>query len=129
MIATAVVFDIISIIPVVGEAIGIVGSAVVFGIWFLTLGIPLLSTKKLVTTFVGYLGEAIPAVSALPFITVGVILIIGMTRLEDKTGISVEKLATGKISSVSDAVGALRGAAQSAPAPAPRMDDILPSSA
>lgn len=89
MIATAIILDIISIIPVVGQAFADVGSFVIFLIWFLILGLPLVTPKKLLTMLSAYIIELVPAISALPAITVGVILMIALTRAEEKTGIQL----------------------------------------
>src|SRR5688572_26613394 len=89
LVGTAVVFDVVSAVPAIGQAIAAVGSAVVFGIWFVILGVPLVSPKKLLTWSLAYLVEVIPAISALPAITTGVILMIAITRTEDGLGVEV----------------------------------------
>lgn len=99
MVGTAIVFDLISIVPVIGQAVAVVGSAIVFLIWFLILRLPLISPKKLLTIALSYLGESVPAISVLPLITLGVILMIVFTRAEDKLGIRVlDKVGAGKVS-------------------------------
>lgn len=97
LIGTAIIFDLISIIPVVGQFLAIGGAGITFYIWFKMLGVSFISPKKIVTTVVEYIGEAIPVVSALPLITTGTIIMIVLTDIEDKTGVGVAGLATGKI--------------------------------
>ncbi len=89
LVGTAVVFDLVSLIPAIGQAIATVGSAVVFCIWFLILHVPLISPKKLLTWSLAYLVELVPVLSALPGITTGVILMIAITRTEDRLGVQV----------------------------------------
>ena len=89
LVGTAVIFDLISFIPAIGQALSLVGSVVVFSIWFLILRVPLVSPKKLVTWATAGLVEAIPLISALPGITTGVILMIAITRTEDRLGVQV----------------------------------------
>lgn len=89
LVGAAVIFDLISLIPAVGQAIATVGSIVVFSIWFLVLGVPLVSPKKLVAWVSAGIIELIPLISALPGITAGVILMIAITRTEDRLGVQV----------------------------------------
>ncbi|MCR4274631.1 MAG: hypothetical protein NUW02_01090 [Candidatus Campbellbacteria bacterium] len=98
LIGTAIIFDLISIIPVVGQFLAIGGAGITFYIWFKTLGVSFISPKRIVTTAVEYIGEAIPVVSALPLITTGTIIMIVLTDIEDKTGIGLASLAAGKMS-------------------------------
>lgn len=143
MIGTAVILDLISIIPVVGQAFASVGSFVIFLIWFLILGLPLVTPKKLLTTLSAYIIEFIPAISALPAITVGVILMIVLTRAEEKTGIKLlDKKGVPTFGNLAKAGGAIRAAGTEVveknasvlniakkvvPKPLPHMNDMLPS--
>lgn len=130
MVATALLFDVISIIPVVGQAIADVGSFVVFLIWFLILGLPLVSPKKLLTTLVAYIIEFIPAISALPAITAGVIIMIVISRAEDKTGIQLlDKKGAPNLKNIAGAGGSIKALGSAVVKKTPtRMDDLLPSS-
>lgn len=67
--------------------LGIAGSAL-FGIWFLTLGVSYTSnTKMFVTSLLMNVGEIIPLADAQPWWflwTFGMIIIINLTRMEDR---------------------------------------------
>lgn len=81
----ALLFDLLSsFIPIVGSILWIV-----FAIWFFILGISPLNLKRLATMLSSVVIELIPLVSILPSITVGVIAIIVMVKLEDKVGIKL----------------------------------------
>lgn len=128
MVATAGILDLISIIPVVGQALASVGSFVIFLIWFLILGLPLVTPKKLLTTLSAYVIEIIPAISALPAITVGVILMIVLTRAEEKTGIQLlDKKGVPTFGTLAKAGSAVRTAGKMVPKSLPHMNDMLPS--
>ena len=84
LVGTAVVFDVVSAVPAIGQAIAAVGSAVVFGIWFVILGVPLVSPKKLLTWSLAYL-VWVP-ISAVVAVRTGepsldVLLAVGITAL------------------------------------------------
>ncbi|MEK7650794.1 MAG: hypothetical protein AAB364_02930 [Patescibacteria group bacterium] len=81
----ALLFDLFSsFIPIVGSIFWIV-----FAIWFFILGISPLNLKRLATMLSSVVIELIPLVSILPSITVGVIAIIVMVKLEDKIGLKL----------------------------------------
>ncbi len=89
MISTALLLDIISAIPAVGQLIADVGGAVIFFFWFLKLGLPLISPKKITTYCVSFVISIIPILSILPEITVAIVAFIIITRGEDELGIQV----------------------------------------
>jgi hypothetical protein len=107
LVGTAIIFDLISLIPAIGQILAIVGAAVVFSIWFLILHIPLVSPKKLLGWATAGLVEAIPIISWIPSITGGVILMIAITRAEDKLGLQV--LSTKGLANPTQIVGQLKG--------------------
>ncbi len=88
MIGTAVILDLLALIPVVGGFFGGIGGIVIFGIWFLMLGIPLIGPKQLTRWGLNLLGEVFTG-GLWAGMTVGVILMIVLTRTEDKLGINV----------------------------------------
>jgi len=55
MVAVALLFDAISLIPVIGSFISSIFGAGVFGFWFYWLGIPLISPKKLASWGLNFL--------------------------------------------------------------------------
>ncbi|MEK7579151.1 MAG: hypothetical protein AAB460_01280 [Patescibacteria group bacterium] len=92
LFAVAIVFDLISIIPFVGQFISTVGGAVTFFIWFTILGIPLISPKKIASWGLNLAVEAFPVLGSVwPGITAGVILMVLITRTEDTLGVQILK--------------------------------------
>jgi hypothetical protein len=89
-----IIADLLSLIPFVGDFVGPI-FWVCAGIYFWKIGMGLLNGKRLATGVVSIVAELIPAVQALPTISVGIIAVIIMTRFEEKTGISVTSM-TGK---------------------------------
>jgi len=96
MVAVAIILDLLALIPIVGGILAGVGGVVIFGIWFLMLGIPLIGPKQLTRWGLNLLGETVTA-GLWAGMTMGVILMITLTRAEDKTGISlVNRIAPAK---------------------------------
>ncbi|GMU74074.1 MAG: hypothetical protein AMXMBFR44_2730 [Candidatus Campbellbacteria bacterium] len=125
MVATAIILDLVSIIPAVGQALADVGSFVIFLLWFLILGVPLVTPKKLLTTGLAYVIEVIPAISALPAITAGVIIMIVLTRAEDATGLTLLD-SKGIVNPLNVTKSLGKNTVSNA---TPRMNDILTPSA
>ncbi len=119
LVGTAILFDLLSIVL---PAVMSIVAAVVFGIWFLILKLPLLSPKKLVTQALALFGESVPAISILPFITIGVMLMISMEKIKEKTGVDAFALVSkGRPSASGTASTAAKQAVR------PSMNDMLPS--
>lgn len=91
LIALAVIADLASLIPLVGTVVGPVFWFVA-GIYFWSIGMGIINSKRLTTGAISIVAELIPVIQSLPTITVGIIAIIIMTRIEEKTGISVTSL-------------------------------------
>lgn len=106
MIATAFIFDIISAFPIGGQLVADTGSTVVFLIWFLILGLPLLSPRKILTYAGAFIISIIPVISALPEITLAIVIFILITRTEDKLGVQV--LSKKGLSNPSSIAGGIR---------------------
>ena len=88
LIMCAGVFDLLSLIPLVGDFLGPLFWAVA-SLYFWKAGLGLINARKLAVTLVSMAGEMI----GLPFLMVGVVVIIAMTRIEDKTGLSLNPLS------------------------------------
>jgi hypothetical protein len=88
MVVVAILFDLISIVPGLNVVSLVLGN-LTFGLWFKMKGVGLIGKKKIATWGGEGIIEAIPALSALPGITVGVILMLVITRTEDATVITV----------------------------------------
>lgn len=97
LIATAILIDLAEFgifylgLGVFGTILGWIISvyaSVLFWIWFLTLGVTYSSnTKRFATSILTYVGELFPGADALPFWflwTIGMIIIINLTRMEDR---------------------------------------------
>lgn len=87
----AALADLASLIPFVGTVVGPIFWIAV-SIYFWTIGMGIISGRRLATGLISAVAELIPGVQALPTITVGIIAVILMTRIEEKTGISVSSL-------------------------------------
>jgi len=88
MIAVAIFYDVLSFIPGINLISEIFGIGT-FALWWYFSGIGLINTKKIVTWATSGFVELIPAVSALPSFTAGVIITVLLTRAEEKTGVSL----------------------------------------
>jgi hypothetical protein len=84
----ATVSDLLSLIPFVGDFVGPifwVGASV----YFWKSGMGFVNGKRLATGAISLVAEMIPAIQEFPTIVAGMIIIIVMTRFEDKTGIKL----------------------------------------
>jgi hypothetical protein len=86
MIGTALFFDLLSIVPVVNW-IAAIFAWMTFGLWFLMRGVGFINPKKLATWGVAALIGLIPALSAIPELTLAVAVTIMLVRAEDRLGI------------------------------------------
>jgi hypothetical protein len=93
LIITALCVDLIELLggyisfELIGTFAGFIASFV-FWVWFLILGVPYSSnTKRFAMALITNVGEVIPGLDAIPFWflwTAGMIIIVGMVRMEDK---------------------------------------------
>jgi len=93
LIIAAIIFDVVELLggyisaEIIAAIVGIIGSFV-FWVWFLILGVPYSSnTKKFGVSIVMNIAEVIPGFDAIPFWffwTLGMVIIVGMVRMEDK---------------------------------------------
>lgn len=97
LVAIAFIADIIGLIPLAKDI-----TASVFwigtGVYFWMKGMGIFNGKKLAAVAISWIASLIPVIQELPIeITAGIIAVILITRVEDKTGISVLKpLSEGK---------------------------------
>ncbi len=91
LVVLAGIFDLLTLIPFVGDFLGWF-FWVLASIYFWKIGMGLINGKRLATMAISIIIELIPAVQWLPGILAGIIAIIVMTRIEDKTGISLNPL-------------------------------------
>jgi hypothetical protein len=91
LIFIAVFIDVLTFLPGVGSFFGPAFWVFVnFYFWYIGLGI--VNTKRLASGIISSLIEFIPIIQWLPSVTVGIIIVIIVTRIEEKTGISVISL-------------------------------------
>ncbi len=95
MVTIAVFFDIFEIIltatgigAFIQSATSVFG-ALIFGFWFVILGVPLLNPRRFAVGAISALVEIFPFTGWLPMWTVGMCIMISMVRLEDRTGVSL----------------------------------------
>jgi hypothetical protein len=90
LIALAGIFDLATTIPFVGTIMGPLFWIIV-GIYFWTKGMGVVNGRRLAVSGVSFVAELIPAIQALPTLIVGIIIILLIVRIEDKTGLSIVK--------------------------------------
>lgn len=93
LVGIAIFFDILSLIPFVNILTVFIGEGLL-AIFFRIEGVSVFSAKKALPYLMGFVAEAIPAISMLPALTVETIVIIYLTHAEDKVGVSVENAAS-----------------------------------
>ncbi len=90
-VALALVLDVVSFIPLVRLPMAVVAQFVFYYL-FGQKRVDLLQAKKSIALVLGSVFEFLPALSALPALTVEVVAIIALSRVEDKkkgTGVRV----------------------------------------
>lgn len=95
LVVAALIADLLSLIPFVGDIVGPlfwIGAS----IYFWQSGLGLVNGRRLATSIISMVAEMIPAIQELPLILAGIIAIIVMVRIEDKTGISLTPHIAGK---------------------------------
>ncbi|HEY0907747.1 MAG TPA: hypothetical protein VGE35_00150 [Candidatus Paceibacterota bacterium] len=98
LILMAIIFDVLSLWPAINVVVVVIAQAFT-ALFFLLNRVNIFSGgyKKLVPYLIACVAEAIPFVSIVPMITVETIVIIGISRAEDKAGISVTPGIASKI--------------------------------
>ncbi len=91
LVVVAIALDLFSLLPGVASVTGPVYWFLV-GAYFWHKGISIVSVRKIAVGIFSSVIEAIPVIQAAPSLTIGIILVLIFVRIEDKAGISVEKL-------------------------------------
>jgi hypothetical protein len=91
LIVTAVIADLITLIPIAGDIVGPLYWIIV-SVYLWKAGLGFVNGRRLAVEAISIVAELIPVVQELPAILAGVIAIIIMTRIEDRTGISLNPL-------------------------------------
>lgn len=113
MIVVGIVFDLVGMVPILGSITSGIGAPLIFGMWFVMLGVPLLTPKKVASWGLSWIVEIIPALgNVLPLVTVGVALVIIIDRVEEKTGFNVTGLVKGNVTKLADVGENLKGQAK-----------------
>ena len=93
----ATIFDILSLIPIVNDVIVIVGQGCM-ALFFFFMGVSVFSgPKRCAAYLITIVVEAIPAISIFPTFILETIIIIAITRTEDKSGVNISSMASGKL--------------------------------
>ncbi len=95
-IVAAILFDVLTLIPLVGSFLGWIfwiGASIY--LWKTKHG--LANWKTLVPKILSVVGELIPGIQSLPTIITATIIIIVISRMEDKTGIKLMPTPNKKI--------------------------------
>lgn len=90
LVGVAGVFDAASLIPFVGTVMGPI-FWVVSGVYLWTKGVGLFGGKKIATTAISFVAEIFPFSQELPMLTAGIVALLIIIRIEDKTGKSLVK--------------------------------------
>jgi hypothetical protein len=90
LIAIAVIFDAASVIPFVGTLMGPI-FWVISGVYLWTKGVGFFGVKKIATTAISLVAEVVPLSQELPMLVAGIIALLVIIRVEDKTGMSIVK--------------------------------------
>lgn len=89
----ATVGDLISLIPLAGDIVSPIFWGIL-GLYFYTKGMGFFNGRRLAVAAISFVAEMIPALQELPFLLAGVIAVLFMIRVEDKTGLSLIKPMT-----------------------------------
>ena len=84
----AIFFDLLDIIPGI-NIVAAFGFWIVMAIWLFIMEVSMLSVRRLATAGVSIAIGIFPFLSALPQLTVAIIVIIGMVKAEDALGIKL----------------------------------------
>ncbi len=105
LIILAGIADLLTLIPFVGILVGPTFWLLMGKLYFSKRGIRMMGGKQGTTRLISMIAEVIPVVQELPTIIVGMIVILVMTYLEDKTGLPVSSVAgAGQGGKVSDGI-------------------------
>ncbi len=97
LLLVALIADAFTLIPVVGDFIGPI-FWVCMSVFLWAKGFGFLRLGRIVTEAISTVAEMIPVIQELPTIVVGMIIIIVLIRIEDKTGKSLLKpMSKGKM--------------------------------
>lgn len=88
LLAFAVVCDLLSLIPGINILVMIVGQGLI-ALFFSMHGVSVFSKKRGVTYTAASVVEFIPVLSMLPALTLEVLIMVAITRTEDKIGIKI----------------------------------------
>lgn len=90
LICFAGLFDLISLIPGAGTILGPI-FWIIIGIYLWTKGMGIINGKRLVTGGLSLVAEIVPVVQELPALVAGIIIVLLIIRIEDRTGLSIVK--------------------------------------
>ena len=88
MVFFAIVADLVTLIPFVGVVVGPL-YWILLSIFLYKKGFGIINARRLATSIGSMVVEMVPVLQALPLITVGTILIIVLSKMEDRLGIKI----------------------------------------
>lgn len=96
LILLAVIADLLTLIPLVGDFVApIFWFGIAIYLW--SIGCGWTNPEYLVTEVADMIVEMVPGLQELPFIVLGMIIIIILVRIEDRTGVPVMKMVGGGV--------------------------------
>jgi len=84
----AIIADLITLIPFAGDIVGPLFWICV-SIYLWKIGCGLLNARRLATSVISMIAEMIPGAQEFPLLVLGMLAIILMIRIEDKTGVNI----------------------------------------
>ncbi len=96
-VALAAGADLFSLIPFVGDISGPV-FWVCASIYLWKKGCGLINARRLAATLISMVAEMIPAIQEFPITILGIVVVIALIRLEDRTGLGLMKKITNPVS-------------------------------
>lgn len=96
LLATALIADLLCLIPIVGDILGPI-YWIIASVYFWRAGIGF-NAPRVAASVISTVAELIPGIQELPSIIVCMLVIVVMTRVEDKTGISLQNGLAGALS-------------------------------
>ncbi len=96
LILLALVADLSTLIPLVGDFVGPLFWTFIT-VYFWKKGMGIINWRRFAPSIVSFIAELIPIIQSLPSIVVCMVIIVFLTKIEKKTGISVTNIVNKKI--------------------------------
>lgn len=95
LVVVALIADLLTLIPFAGDFVSPIFWVAV-SIYFWKRGMGIVTGKQGVAKIISFIAEFFPGIQALPTIFLAMLVIVGVTRFEEKTGLPISSMAGGK---------------------------------